>query len=439
MPWADPQHSVMFSYLQQRSQPDAIHRCVVFVTQPRKRQKLVVVETPSSNQHAQTAQPMSHAQLQHRCQEGCRVVTEDRRQLLTVGHQQLCMGHQVLQVCRTAPQSSGNTQTAPGPSMPPKSNFSTVTVIKATPLDEELLQMAMVGSLSGEPLSNTAVPAPSAHATASATASAAAEEQEPESAHTGVQVDEACGPMELPLEQPVSSSTLHCRATTSPDAAPLVSAPDVTTMLAMPAEATSGHQSEVDADVNKPAAKAAVAAMAMQLETELADLRALLPVASNNCPTQGLQQQHETAVAIMSAPSSKAPQRVEVKQAVHSHLLCAICRELVVAAHNLRCGHLFCGPCLAAWLRRKKDCPTCRRQVTCKCFVELNPVCQHDEQQSSSPCSDSAPGIAYAAHVADAIAANLDICTGPHGNTALSYAHNRLSLHCRCTCPCAAR
>lgn len=40
---------------------------------------------------------------------------------------------------------------------------------------------------------------------------------------------------------------------------------------------------------------------------------------------------------------------------------CQICRDLIVACHSLvPCGHLFCGSCIARWLDRQLDCPTCR-------------------------------------------------------------------------------
>eukprot|EP00775_Hariotina_reticulata_P010973 gene10973-11128_t len=54
----------------------------------------------------------------------------------------------------------------------------------------------------------------------------------------------------------------------------------------------------------------------------------------------------------------------EIRSISRSHLDCIICRELMAEVHALHCGHMFCGLCLAHWLNRKKDCPSCRTAVT---------------------------------------------------------------------------
>jgi hypothetical protein len=43
--------------------------------------------------------------------------------------------------------------------------------------------------------------------------------------------------------------------------------------------------------------------------------------------------------------------------------ICIICREEMVAAKKLPCGHLFHFRCLRSWLERQQACPTCRRQI----------------------------------------------------------------------------
>jgi hypothetical protein len=40
-----------------------------------------------------------------------------------------------------------------------------------------------------------------------------------------------------------------------------------------------------------------------------------------------------------------------------------VCRDLLLATHILACGHAYCGLCLAQWLAKKPECPTCRHQV----------------------------------------------------------------------------
>eukprot|EP00249_Psilotum_nudum_P018482 c26828_g1_i1 orf=515-2416(-) len=42
---------------------------------------------------------------------------------------------------------------------------------------------------------------------------------------------------------------------------------------------------------------------------------------------------------------------------------CIICREEMVAAKKLPCGHLFHVHCLRSWLERQQTCPTCRSPV----------------------------------------------------------------------------
>ena len=56
---------------------------------------------------------------------------------------------------------------------------------------------------------------------------------------------------------------------------------------------------------------------------------------------------------------------------VADHLMCAICQDVVVGAHVLSCGHMFCGLCIAQWLRSQNksqqactSCPECRAEVT---------------------------------------------------------------------------
>eukprot|EP00252_Welwitschia_mirabilis_P006477 TRINITY_DN17364_c0_g1_i1.p1 TRINITY_DN17364_c0_g1~~TRINITY_DN17364_c0_g1_i1.p1 ORF type:complete len:625 (+),score=90.56 TRINITY_DN17364_c0_g1_i1:195-2069(+) len=46
-----------------------------------------------------------------------------------------------------------------------------------------------------------------------------------------------------------------------------------------------------------------------------------------------------------------------------SDATCIICREEMVAAKKLRCGHLFHVHCLRSWLERQQTCPTCRSPV----------------------------------------------------------------------------
>ncbi|XP_071481888.1 E3 ubiquitin-protein ligase RNF8-like [Diadema antillarum] len=45
---------------------------------------------------------------------------------------------------------------------------------------------------------------------------------------------------------------------------------------------------------------------------------------------------------------------------MENELQCSICSELFIQATTLNCSHSFCAYCIAAWLKRKRECPICR-------------------------------------------------------------------------------
>jgi hypothetical protein len=59
----------------------------------------------------------------------------------------------------------------------------------------------------------------------------------------------------------------------------------------------------------------------------------------------------------------------DMRQVSCSNLECAICKDLLAAAHLLACGHWYCGVCLAQWLelRQEPSCPSCRAAVKSEC------------------------------------------------------------------------
>ncbi len=50
---------------------------------------------------------------------------------------------------------------------------------------------------------------------------------------------------------------------------------------------------------------------------------------------------------------------------------CMICHELFVDAVTLSCAHSFCEMCLRSWIRRKNDCPVCRKKINGKAVKSL--------------------------------------------------------------------
>jgi hypothetical protein len=68
----------------------------------------------------------------------------------------------------------------------------------------------------------------------------------------------------------------------------------------------------------------------------------------------------------------------DMRQVSCSNLECAICKDLLAAAHLLACGHWYCGVCLAQWLELQQEpsCPSCRTAVKSECSaVHVSRVC----------------------------------------------------------------
>jgi len=52
-----------------------------------------------------------------------------------------------------------------------------------------------------------------------------------------------------------------------------------------------------------------------------------------------------------------------VIQTMEDEFTCIICQELFIEATTLPCAHTFCELCLKLWMRKKKNCPVCRRHI----------------------------------------------------------------------------
>lgn len=52
-----------------------------------------------------------------------------------------------------------------------------------------------------------------------------------------------------------------------------------------------------------------------------------------------------------------------VIQTMEDEFTCIICQELFIEATTLPCAHTFCELCLKLWLKKKKNCPVCRRRI----------------------------------------------------------------------------
>ncbi|CAH2233887.1 interaptin-like isoform X1 [Pararge aegeria] len=57
----------------------------------------------------------------------------------------------------------------------------------------------------------------------------------------------------------------------------------------------------------------------------------------------------------------------EVGNIMESELQCSICAELFVDATTLNCSHTFCKYCITTWMKKKRECPICRKDITSEC------------------------------------------------------------------------
>eukprot|EP00026_Physarum_polycephalum_P001391 Phypoly_transcript_01392.p1 GENE.Phypoly_transcript_01392~~Phypoly_transcript_01392.p1 ORF type:complete len:855 (-),score=140.50 Phypoly_transcript_01392:868-3168(-) len=63
---------------------------------------------------------------------------------------------------------------------------------------------------------------------------------------------------------------------------------------------------------------------------------------------------------------------------------CAICREVMVSAKKLPCGHIFHHSCLRSWLEQHHSCPTCRHSL-------IDQPQQQQAQQAQQPQQPQQP------------------------------------------------
>ena len=61
----------------------------------------------------------------------------------------------------------------------------------------------------------------------------------------------------------------------------------------------------------------------------------------------------------------------DVIKTMEEEFTCIICSELFVEATTLPCAHTFCDQCLKSWVKKKKDCPVCRRKIKGKAVRSL--------------------------------------------------------------------
>ncbi|KAK7602102.1 hypothetical protein V9T40_009543 [Parthenolecanium corni] len=59
--------------------------------------------------------------------------------------------------------------------------------------------------------------------------------------------------------------------------------------------------------------------------------------------------------------------RDKMTEALENEFKCSICEEMFIEATVTNCNHVFCAHCLSEWMKKKKDCPYCRKHVLQQC------------------------------------------------------------------------
>uniref|UniRef100_A0A8D0HM97 E3 ubiquitin-protein ligase CHFR n=1 Tax=Sphenodon punctatus TaxID=8508 RepID=A0A8D0HM97_SPHPU len=56
----------------------------------------------------------------------------------------------------------------------------------------------------------------------------------------------------------------------------------------------------------------------------------------------------------------------QMNDVLENELQCTICSEHFIEAVTLNCAHSFCSYCINEWMKRKVECPICRREIHSK-------------------------------------------------------------------------
>ncbi|XP_075781183.1 cap-specific mRNA (nucleoside-2'-O-)-methyltransferase 1 isoform X5 [Pelodiscus sinensis] len=56
----------------------------------------------------------------------------------------------------------------------------------------------------------------------------------------------------------------------------------------------------------------------------------------------------------------------QMNDVLENELQCTICSEYFIEAVTLNCAHSFCSYCINEWMKRKVECPICRREIQSK-------------------------------------------------------------------------
>ncbi len=55
--------------------------------------------------------------------------------------------------------------------------------------------------------------------------------------------------------------------------------------------------------------------------------------------------------------------RFKLVSLLTKHFNCMICQEVLLDPMILKCGHTYCKVCIVDWMKQKKTCPECRKDI----------------------------------------------------------------------------
>lgn len=58
----------------------------------------------------------------------------------------------------------------------------------------------------------------------------------------------------------------------------------------------------------------------------------------------------------------------QMNDVLENELQCIICSEYFIEAVTLNCAHSFCSYCIKEWMKRKIECPICRKDIESKTY-----------------------------------------------------------------------
>ncbi|CAG5109243.1 Similar to RNF8: E3 ubiquitin-protein ligase RNF8 (Homo sapiens) [Cotesia congregata] len=106
-------------------------------------------------------------------------------------------------------------------------------------------------------------------------------------------------------------------------------------------------------------------ALAEQLQHTVQNQQVIVvEVASNGALGESLDTIDLTKDDVRPGSSKDNAVVDKVGSILDDQLTCQICSELFVTAVTLLCSHTYCQYCISMWMKKKRECPICRAEIT---------------------------------------------------------------------------